>query len=133
LGGTKVELTQEEKDILNGKQGDIMQKVIKSVVLFGEAFGAKRLVPIEGPVHLVTSIGMAGLDAVFNMMDVLVEAGVKTKEPFTIDPRPYDFEGTETTEKEVQKQYLNLFANQARYEKQLKKLGLKSEVSMISW
>lgn len=123
----KMELTQEEKEILEGKQGEVMQKVLKSIVLFGEAFGAKRLVPIEGPVHVVTSMGMTGLDAVFNMMDELINAGLKTKEPFTVDPRPFDFEGTETTDEEVQKQYLDLYAHQERYEEQLKKLGLKSE------
>ena len=37
----KMELTQEEKDILEGKQGEVMQKVLKSIVLFGEAFRSK--------------------------------------------------------------------------------------------
>jgi predicted aconitase len=122
----KMELTQEEKDILQGKQGDAMAKALKSIVLYGEAFGAKRLVPIEAPIHVVTSMGMSGLDAVFDMMDELIDAGLKTKEPFTIDPRPFDYENVEYTD-EQKKTSDELYANQERYENQLKKLGLKDE------
>ena len=121
-----MELTQEEKDILEGKQGEVMQKVLKSIVLFGEAFGAKRLVPIDGPIHVVTSFGMTGFDAVFAMMDELINAGLKTKEPFTVDPRPIDFDNIETTE-ESKKVSLDLYQHQEQYEEQLQKLGLKDK------
>lgn len=121
-----MELTQEEKDILEGKQGPIMQKVLKSIVLFGEVFGAKRLVPIDGPIHVVTSFGMTGFDAVFKMMDELIDAGLKTKEPFTVDPRPIDFDNIETTEAS-KKVSLDLYQSQEQYEKQLQKLGLKNK------
>jgi predicted aconitase len=122
----KMELTQEEKEILEGKQGEVMQKALKSIVLFGEAFGAKRLVPIDGLIHVVTSFGMTGFDAVFAMMDELIGAGLKTKEPFTVDPRPIDFDNIETTE-ESKKVSLDLYKNQEQYEEQLQKLGLKDE------
>ncbi len=121
-----MELTNEEKEILQGNQGEIMQKALKSVVLYGEAFGAKRLLPIDGPVHLVTSFGMTGLDPVFDMMDQIINAGIKTKEPFTVDPRPLDYDNVECTE--IQKNaFKALYGNQERFEKQLKKLGLKNE------
>lgn len=119
-----MELTQEEKEILQGKDGEVMQKVLKSVVLYGEAFGAKRLIPIEGPVHLVTSFGLTGIDPVFDMMDELINAGFKTKEPFTVDPMPLDYDNVECTD--LQKRVFKaLYSNQDRYETQLKKLGLK--------
>ncbi|MFS0824733.1 aconitase X [Bacillus sp. 1P02SD] len=126
MNNYKMQLTQEEKDILDGKQGEVMQKVLKSIVLFGEAFGAKRLVPIDGPIHVVTSFGMTGFDAVFNMMDELIGAGLKTKEPFTVDPRPVDFENIETTEAS-KKVSLDLYQHQEQYEEQLQKLGLKDK------
>ena len=47
LESLKIKLTQEERDILQGKQGPAMQKVMKTVVLYGEALGAERLVDIE--------------------------------------------------------------------------------------
>lgn len=124
-----MELTQEEKDILDGKQGEVMQKVLKSVVLYGEAFEAKRLVPIDGPIHYVTSMGMTGLDAVFELLDELIAAGIKTKEPFTVDPRPMDFENTLTTDEGQKQSFLDLYPHQERYEEQLRKLGLKSETA----
>jgi len=121
-----MELSDEEKEILEGKHGEVMRKILESVVLYGEAFEAKRLIPIDGPVHLVTSFGLSGIETVFDMMDELIEAGVKTKAPFTVDPRPMDFENVECSD--VQKKIFSvLYSNQARYEEQLRKLGLKND------
>ena len=39
----KMKLTQEEQDILNGSQGEVMAKVLKTVVAHGELFGATHL------------------------------------------------------------------------------------------
>lgn len=122
----KMELSDEEKEILEGQHGEVMRKILESVVLYGEAFEAKRLIPIDGPVHLVTSFGLSGIETVFDMMDELIEAGVKAKAPFTVDPRPMDFENVECSD--VQKKIFSvLYSNQARYEEQLRKLGLKND------
>ena len=51
----QMELTTDEKAILEGKHGDTLRKVMEAVVLYGQVFGAKRLVPLAGAVHLVTS------------------------------------------------------------------------------
>ncbi|MGH8070023.1 MAG: aconitase X [Candidatus Entotheonellia bacterium] len=37
-----MKLTNEERDILAGKQGEVMAKVLRSFVMYGEVFGAKR-------------------------------------------------------------------------------------------
>lgn len=121
-----MDLTNEEKDILQGKKGDVMRKALKSIILYGEAFGAKRLLPIDGPVHLVTSFGMTGLDPVFDMMDEIINAGLKTKEPFTVDPRPLDYENVQCTDEQKEK-FKGIYGNQERFEKQLKKLGIKDD------
>ena len=42
----KMILTQEEQDILDGSQGETMAKVLKTVVMHGELFGAERLAVI---------------------------------------------------------------------------------------
>lgn len=122
----RMELTRDERDILAGGRGPAMQKVLKSVVLYGEAFGARRLLPVEGPVHVVTSMGMSGLDAMFNMMDELIDAGLKTLLPFTADPRPIDYDNVPCTQ-EQKDVFSGLFGSQDRYEAQLRKLGLKSD------
>jgi predicted aconitase len=45
-----VYLTDEEKAMLNGEQGEIVQKCMKVLVALGEIYGAKRMVEI-GSVH----------------------------------------------------------------------------------
>ena len=42
----KMNLTQEELDILNGSKGEAMAKVMKTLVMYGETFGATKMVPV---------------------------------------------------------------------------------------
>ena len=69
-----VKLTQEERDILQGKQGPTMQKVMQTVVLYGEALGAERLVDIEGGGHFVIAYAIPGIAPSIEMLDELVAA-----------------------------------------------------------
>jgi predicted aconitase len=46
----KMELNQDERDILEGKQGETLQKIMKTVVEYGEMFGAKKISPADGSV-----------------------------------------------------------------------------------
>ncbi len=124
----KMELNTEEMDILEGKQGPTLQKAMKSIVLYGETFGAKRLVPIDGPVHLVTSFGIPMLKTVFEMMDELIASGLVTEKQFTVDPRPIDYENVKCSiaEKIV---FKIMYGKQKEYEAQLEKVGLKDKES----
>lgn len=124
-----MKLTQEEKAILGGSQGETMAKILKTVVEFGDVFGATKLVPITHASHFVTSFGIGLLKPLFRTMDEIIAAGIKTKEPFTVDPRPIDY-------KNVKCGLLNklvfskiMYKEQARYEEQLKKIGLKDDKS----
>jgi predicted aconitase len=121
-----MQLTSEERDILDGKQGVAMAKAMRTIVKYGEVFGAERLLPLDAPIHVVTSMGMAGLEPVFDLMDELIVAGVKTKRPFTADPRPFDFEALPYHE-DIKQSLLELYPHQGRYEAQLKKLGMMGE------
>ena len=48
-------LTKEQQDILDGAQGETLAKVMKTLVLYGNAFEAEKLVPITSKYnHLVT-------------------------------------------------------------------------------
>ncbi len=124
-----MKLTPEEEGILNGSQGEAMAKVMKSLVLYGEAFGAERFVPVKGKGHLVTSFGISVLSPVFSIMDELIDAGLKVDETFTCDPRPIDYANVKCNP--IEKLIFNkfLYGMQAPYEVQLKKLGLRSEKS----
>lgn len=120
----KMKLTPEEQAILDGKQGEVLAKAMKSVVLYGETFGADQLVEIEGHQHFVTSFGANTIKPYFNMMDELIEAGLKPKQPFTVDPRPTEYSAVNINP--LQKLVNSLvFGKQADYEKQLSALGIK--------
>lgn len=42
----KMHLTPEEEEILNGGKGETMAKVMKTLVMYGDAFGATKMVPV---------------------------------------------------------------------------------------
>lgn len=123
-----MKLTDEEVEILNGRDGELMAKCLKTLVDYGDMFSAKRLVKTENPIHFVTSMGMTGLEECFKTLDELIKGGVKTKLPYTADPRPYDFENISYDEEEVES-LKKLYKNQESYEKQIKDLGLKDDDS----
>lgn len=122
----KMTLTQEEKDILEGKQGETMAKIMKTLVLYGDAFGADRFVAASGQAHLVTSFGISMMSAVFEVMQELIDAGIKAQQPFTVDPRPIDNKNVPASL--IQKLVGGImYGKQADYEAQLKALGLKND------
>jgi len=126
MPSTHMTLTSEEQSILDGKQGDVLAKAMKSIVVYGETFGATRLVDISGSQHLVTSFGANTIKPYFAMMDELIEAGLRTQEPFTVDPRPMEYASVDVNP--IQKLVNKLvFGKQADYEQQLQKLGLKNQ------
>ncbi|UCC64055.1 MAG: DUF521 domain-containing protein [Anaerolineae bacterium] len=126
LENLDIRLTQEERDILQGKQGPTMQKVMKTVVLYGEALGAERLVDIEGDGHFVIAYAIPGIAPSMEMLDELVAAGLKTRYRFTLDPKPpLDFENWHLSLEQVQV-LGQMYRDQARYDERLLQLGLRS-------
>ena len=52
-------LTPEQQAILDGAKGETMAKVMKTLVMYGDTFGADKLVPVTSEYnHLVTSFGL---------------------------------------------------------------------------
>ena len=120
-------LTEEEKAVLSGKKGETLRKALESVVRYGEVFGAERLAEVSHPIHMVTSFGIPLLSPVFSLMDELIEAGLITSAPFTVDPRPIDYGNVSCSLPEKIVFSKIMYGKQAHYEKQLKAVGLKSE------
>ncbi len=121
-----MQLTTEQQAILDGAQGEVKAKVLRTLVAYGEVFGAERMEPVSSKYgHLVTSFGLSMLTPVYSLMEELIDAGVVSEQPFSMDPRPLD--------KNVPATFLqNLFfkvmySKQDRYEKQLAALGLMNE------
>ena len=66
----KMHLTPEEEEILNGGKGETMAKVMKTLVMYGDAFGATKMVPVTSKMgHLVTSFGLGVMQPVYDLMD----------------------------------------------------------------
>ena len=117
-------LTNEQQAILNGEKGETLAKVMKTLVMYGEAFEAEKLVPITSNYnHLVTSFGLKVMSPVYDLMQQLLDAGVASDQKFSVDPRPID--------KNVPANFLQnlvfnkfMYTKQNFYEGQLEKLGL---------
>ena len=123
-----MELTREQQALLDGAKGPTMAKVMKTLVQYGEVFGAEKMVPVTGEYgHLVLSFGLTFLGPVFDLYQKLIDEGCLSGQKFTCDPRPYD---KNVPQNPLQKTVAKaVFGKQARYEKQLEKLGLLNEDS----
>ena len=120
-------LTKEQQAIMDGEQGETLAKVMKTLVMYGDAFEAEKLVPITSQYnHLVTSFGLKVMSPVYDLMQQLLDAGVMSGQKFSVDPRPLD--------KNVPANFLQnfvfnkfMYTKQDFYEKQLHELGLKDD------
>ena len=119
-----MQLTAHQQEMLDGKHGETMAKVMKTLVMYGETFGADSLVAVTSEYnHLVTSFGLKVMAPVYDLMQRLIDAGVTSGQKFSMDPRPVD--------KNVPANFLQnfvfdkfMYTKQATYEVQLDKLGL---------
>ena len=120
-------LTNEQQAILDGAKGETLAKVMKTLVMYGDAFEAEKLVPITSEYnHLVTSFGLKVMSPVYDLMQQILDAGVTSGQKFSVDPRPID--------KNVPANFLQnlvfnkfMYTKQDFYEKQLKELGLMND------
>lgn len=117
-------LNKEQQAILDGEKGETLAKVMKTLVMYGDAFEAEKLVPITSKYnHLVTSFGLKVMSPVYDLMQQILDAGVASGQQFSVDPRPID--------KNVPANFLQnlvfnkfMYTKQDFYEEQLEKLGL---------
>ena len=84
-----MKLSPEEQEILAGKQGKALQLALRTLVRYGEAFGADCLVDIQSA-HLAGSFGVFVYRAYYDILDIMVSEGLKVKVPTTLNPRPLE-------------------------------------------
>lgn len=121
-------LTKEQQALLDGSRGETVAKIMKTLVMYGETFGAEKMVPVTNAKgHLVTSFGLSVMKPVYELMDKLIESGAVSGQKFTVDPRPLD---KNVPANLIQKIFFNvMYSKQADYEKQLAELGIIDESS----
>ena len=120
-------LTPEQQAILNGEKGEVLAKVMKTLVMYGDAFGAEKLVPVTSKYgHTVISFGINTMKPVYDLYDQLLASGVKFQQKFTADPLPLDPNvPSNLLQNLVFKQFM--YKLQPRYEEQLRRMGMKDE------
>ena len=81
-------LNEELLAVQRGEQGEAMRKVLKTLIMYGEAFGAERMVKITGQMgHAVIGTGSMTWKPVFDLMEELINGGALPRQSFTTDPR----------------------------------------------
>ncbi|MBQ6465380.1 MAG: DUF521 domain-containing protein [Oscillospiraceae bacterium] len=122
-----MQLTQEQQALLNGARGETMARVMQTLVAYGEAFDAERMVPVTSQYgHTVISFGLGIMKPIYELYDKILSEEAISRQPFSADPRPVD-------KKNVPANFLQnivfdfMYSQQGRYEEQLKRFGILSE------
>ena len=117
-------LTDEQQALLNGEKGEVMAKIVKTLVMYGDTFGAERMVPVTSEYgHTVISFGLKIMKPVYEIYDQIIAAGLPVTQKFTADPRPMGSEiPCSLLEKLVFKKFM--YTEQDNFEEQLRKLGI---------
>lgn len=122
-----MQLTPQQQALLDGAQGETMAKVVKTLVMYGDTFGAQRMVPVTSEYgHTVISFGLAVMKPVYDLYDRLIEAGLTSGQKFTADPRPLDKNVPTSLLEDIVFRKI-MYTQQARYEEQLRKLGITAD------
>ncbi len=119
-----MELRPEQEAMLAGAEGPELQLALKTLVQYGEAFAAPRLVPIKSA-HLAGSFAISVYSGYYELLDRLVDAGVRVKVPTTLNPHPgYDFSRLNQ---------LITFRRQPHHERQAERLGVTLNFSCVCY
>lgn len=123
----KMQLTDEQQAILDGRDGEVKAKVMETIVRYGDLFNADKLLPITSEYnHLVTSFGLKALGPVYKLLDKLIDSNAISAQKFTADPRPLSSDVPSSFLQNLVFKHF-MYSKQDDYEEQLKKLGLKSD------
>lgn len=119
-------LNDELTAVKNGVQGETMRKILKTLINFGEAFGAERMVPITSEYgHSVIGAASFSWSPVFDIIDEMIESGALAKQKFSADPVSYDPKVPASLLQKLA--FKIIFSAQNRLENQYKKFGIMDE------
>ena len=71
-------LTKEDQDLMDGKKGPELAKIMKIVVAHGNAFGAEKLVDLGGAPHCSLYTGTDYMEPMIKLFQECATAGLKT-------------------------------------------------------
>lgn len=122
-----MKLSPEQQAMLDGEKGETLAKVVKTLVMYGETFGAERMVPITSKYgHTVISFGLKIMKPVYDLYQEIIDAGLVSGQKFTADPRPMDKNvPSSLIEDLIFKKFM--YTQQDDFEQQLRSLGITSD------
>lgn len=120
-------LTKEQQAIIDGSQGEIMSKIMSTLVAYGETFDAERMVPVTGEYgHTVISFGLGIMKPIYELYDTILADGKVSGQLFSADPRPVDKKGVPANL--LQNIIFDfMYSQQGRYEEQLRRFGIMND------
>ena len=122
-----MQLSPEQQALLDGSEGEVMAKIVKTLVMYGDTFHARRMVPVTGHYgHTVISFGLEVMKPVYDLYDTLIEAGLPEGQKFTADPKPLDKNVPSTLLDDLVFKRI-MYTQQKRYEEQMRKLGITDD------
>ena len=98
----QMSLTKEEQDIMDGKKGEVMARIMKIVVAHGNAFFADKLVDLGGAPHTSMYFGTSYMAPLIKIFQQCADAGLKPYAPYTVNPRPYDVYNVNNNAKDIE-------------------------------
>ncbi len=120
-------LTPEQQALLDGSEGEVMAKIVKTLVMYGDTFNARRMVPVTSNLgHTVISFGLEVMKPVYDLYDTLIAAGLPEGQKFTADPKPLDPKVPSTLLDDLVFKKI-MYTQQKRYEEQMRRLGITSD------
>lgn len=119
-------LTKQQQDLLDGEKGETMAKVMKTLVMYGDAFNAEKMVPITSECgHTVISFGLGVMKPVYELYDRLLSDDMVSKQKFSADPRPLDKNVPSSLLQDII--FKLMYSQQKSYEEMLGKMGIMSD------
>ena len=82
-----MKLSAEQESVLRGEAGPGLARCLLTLVQYGSAFGAPRLVPIKSG-HLAGTFGAFVYKSYYQVLERLAAEGLKVKVPTTMNPQP---------------------------------------------
>ena len=120
-------LTKEQQAIIDGSQGEIMSRIMSTLVAYGETFDAERMVPVTGEFgHTVISFGLGIMKPIYELYDKILADGKVSGQLFSADPRPVDKKGVPANL--LQNIIFDfMYSQQGRYGEQLRRFGIMND------
>ena len=117
-------LNEELLAVQRGEQGEAMRKVLNTLIMYGEAFGAERMVKITGRMgHSVIGTGSMTWKPVFDLMEELIGGGALPRQSFTTDPRGVEPHVPMSLADRAM--FKVIFSGQKRMEEEWERMGIK--------